>query len=90
LPYGDANGHCDADAGEILPVVNIRQYWLGFVGKDPFRSMDGVLKEIKEIDLRSGKISHCRRYSMGFSEEGLKRRGWDMKLEVEMIRKRAS
>src|SRR4051812_49652047 len=49
MPYGDANAIVVDMAREVLPVVRHTPVLAGVCGTDPFRLMDGFLRELQNI-----------------------------------------
>src|ERR1700712_4931539 len=48
MPYGDANAIVLEMAAEVLPVVRQTPVLAGVCGTDPFRLMDGFLRQIED------------------------------------------
>src|ERR1700747_2562152 len=49
MPYGDANAIVMEMASEVLTIVRETPVLAGVCGTDPFRVMDGFLRELKEL-----------------------------------------
>jgi len=87
LPFGDANAIVMEMAGEVLTVVRDTPVLAGVCGTDPFRQMDVLLKQVKEIGFSGVQNFPTVGIYDGVFRENLEGTGLGYALEVEMIRK---
>lgn len=87
MPYGDANAIVMEIANEVLPVVHNTPVLAGVCGTDPFRSMDLLLKEIKDLGLSSVQNFPTVGIYDGLFRRELEQTGISYQLEVELIQK---
>ena len=85
MPYGDANGIVMEMAREVLTVVKDTPVLAGVCGTDPFREMEGFLKQIKEIGFSGVQNFPTVGLCDGIFRQNLEETGMGFGLEVDMI-----
>ena len=87
LSYGDANQIVVEMASEVLPVVKDTPVLAGVCGTDPFRVMDVLLKELKDMGFSGVQNFPTVGLIDGVFRQNLEETDMGYDLEVEMIRK---
>ena len=85
MPYGDANQIVVEMAREVLPVAREVPVLAGVCGTDPFRLMDGFLREIKAIGFSGVQNFPTVGLIDGLFRQNLEETGMSFSKEVEMI-----
>lgn len=87
LAYGDAN-QIVVDMGyEVLPVVKHTPVLAGVCGTDPFRIMDGFLRQLKDMGFAGVQNFPTVGLIDGVFRQNLEETGMGYGLEVDMIKK---
>jgi predicted TIM-barrel enzyme len=86
MPYGDANAIVVDMAREVLPIVRETPVLAGVCGTDPFRLMDGFLRELKAIGFSGIQNFPTVGLIDGTFRVNLEETGMGYGLEVDMIR----
>ncbi len=86
MPYGDANAIVMEMAGEVLTVVTDTPVLAGVCGTDPFRRMDVLLRQVREIGFAGVQNFPTVGLCDGMFRKNLEETGMGYGLEVEMIR----
>jgi predicted TIM-barrel enzyme len=86
MPYGDANAIVMEMGREVLPVARATPVLAGVCGTDPFRLMDGFLREVKDAGFAGVQNFPTVGLIDGTFRANLEETGMGYALEVEMIR----
>jgi predicted TIM-barrel enzyme len=87
LPYGDANAVVVDMAREVLPVVKSTPVLAGVCGTDPFRMMDVLLPQLRDMGFSGIQNFPTVGLFDGMFRQNLEETGMGYGLEVEMVRK---
>src|SRR3982074_2774373 len=90
LPSGDANAIVMEMAGEVLPVVDHTPVLAGVCGTDPFRLMDGFLRDVEAAGFAGVQNFPTVGLYDGTFRANLEETGMGYDLEVQMIRMAAA
>lgn len=85
MPYGDANAIVVDMAREVLPVVRHTPVLAGVCGTDPFRLMDGFLRELQRIGFAGVQNFPTVGLIDGMFRLNLEETGMGFSAEIEMI-----
>ena len=87
LPYGDANKIVVEMGNEVLPIVKNTPVLAGVCGTDPFRVMDKLLKQLKDMGFAGVQNFPTVGLIDGVFRQNLEETGMGYDLEVDMIKK---
>jgi predicted TIM-barrel enzyme len=90
MPYGDANAIVLEMGREVLPVARETPVLAGVCGTDPFRLMDGFLREVQAAGFAGVQNFPTVGLIDGTFRANLEETGMGYGLEVEMIREAAA
>jgi len=85
MPYGDANAIVLDMAREVLPIVRHTPVLAGVCGTDPFRLMDGFLRQLREIGFAGVQNFPTVGLIDGMFRLNLEETGMGFSAEIEMI-----
>lgn len=85
MPYGDANAIVLDMAREVLPIVRHTPVVAGVCGTDPFRLMDGFLRQLREIGFAGVQNFPTVGLIDGMFRLNLEETGMGFSAEIEMI-----
>ncbi|KAG8165030.1 hypothetical protein KVR01_005305 [Diaporthe batatas] len=86
MPYGNANDVVLDMANEVLPIVKQTPVIAGVCGTDPFRSMPGFLKQLKDLGFAGVQNFPTVGLIDGKFRANLEETGMSYDQEVDMIR----
>ncbi len=85
MPYGDANAIVLDMAREVLPIVRHTPVLAGVCGTDPFRLMDGFLRQLREMGFAGVQNFPTVGLIDGMFRLNLEETGMGFSAEIEMI-----
>jgi predicted TIM-barrel enzyme len=85
MPYGDANAIVLDMARDVLPIVRHTPVLAGVCGTDPFRLMEGFLRQLRELGFAGVQNFPTVGLIDGMFRLNLEETGMGFALEIEMI-----
>ncbi|KAF3761268.1 hypothetical protein M406DRAFT_294789 [Cryphonectria parasitica EP155] len=86
MPYGNANGTCNPEASEVLPVVKHTPVLAGVCATDPFRDIPAFLRQLQELGFAGVQNFPTVGLIDGQFRANLEETGMSFDKEVEMVR----